>query len=171
MNDNNSIVATYPLHTAAEDATRELLQSGFDMKKLSIVGCDYHIDERVVGYYNVGNRMIVLDKTGTFWGGMWGLFFGSAFFWMPGLGPLLVAGPLVNWIVEAIEGAIVVGSLSAIGVGLYRLGIPRYRILRHEMALKAGKFLLIAHGSTDDTIHANEILNRTQLETLERYQR
>jgi hypothetical protein len=32
-------------------AIKELQQSGFDMKKLSIAGRDYHTDETVVGYY------------------------------------------------------------------------------------------------------------------------
>jgi hypothetical protein len=49
MTKNNSIVAIYPTHTAAESAIKELQQSGFDMKKLSIVGRDYHTDEQVVG--------------------------------------------------------------------------------------------------------------------------
>ncbi|MFH1602675.1 MAG: hypothetical protein ABIH03_02075 [Pseudomonadota bacterium] len=48
MNRNNSIVATYPSHTAAEAAIKELQQSGFDMKKLSIVGRDYHTDVVVI---------------------------------------------------------------------------------------------------------------------------
>jgi len=39
------------------------------MKKLSIVGRDYHTDEHVVGYYNTGDRMKVWGKTGAFWGG------------------------------------------------------------------------------------------------------
>src|ERR1035437_2757668 len=107
MNKSNSIVAIYPLHTAAEAAIKELQQSGFDMKKLSIVGRDYHTDEHVLGYYNAGDRMKVLGKTGASWGALWGLLFGSAFFWITGLGPLLVAGPLVSWIVGALEGAIV----------------------------------------------------------------
>ena len=92
MNKNNSIVATYPSHTAAEAAIKELQQSGFNMKKLSIVGRDYHTDEHVIGYYNVGDRMKVWGKTGAFWGRLWGFLFGSAFFWIPGLGPLLVTG-------------------------------------------------------------------------------
>jgi hypothetical protein len=57
MSKNNSVVAIYPSHTAAEAAVKELQQSGFDMKKLSIVGRDYHTDEHVVGYYNNGDRM------------------------------------------------------------------------------------------------------------------
>ena len=69
------------------------------MKKLSIVGKGYHTDEQVVGYYNTGDRMKYWGKVGAFWGGFWGLLFGSALFMIPGLGPILVAGPLVAWIV------------------------------------------------------------------------
>jgi uncharacterized membrane protein len=167
---DNSIVAIYPSHIAAEEAIKELQQSGFDMKKLSIVGRDYHTDEHVVGYYNVGDRMKMWGKTGAFWGGIWGFLFGSAFFWMPGLGPLLVAGPLVSWIISALEGAIVVGGLSAMGAGLYSLGIPKDSILQYEKAIKTGKFVLIVHGSADDAIHAKEILNHTEPEILDHHQ-
>ena len=170
MKSNNSIVTTYPSHTAAEEAVKQLQQSGYDMKKLSIIGRDYHTDEQVVGYYNVGDRMKAWGKTGAFWGGLWGFLFGSAFFWIPGLGQVLVAGPLVSWIVGALEGAIVVGGLSAVGAGLYSLGIPKDSILRYETALKAGKFVLIAHGSAEDITHAKEILSHTGSETLEHHQ-
>ena len=174
MSKKDSIVAIYPSHTAAETAVKELQKSGFDMKKLSIVGRDYHADEHVVGYYNAGDRMKVWGKTGAFWGGIWGLLFGSAFFWIPGLGPLLVAGPLVSWIIGALEGAVVVGAavsgLSAIGAGLYGLGIPKDSVLRYETAIKTDKFVLIAHGSTVEITHAKEILGRTKPETLDHHQ-
>ena len=52
VNKNNSVAAIYPSHKSAEAAVKELQQSGFDMKKLSIVGRNYHTDEHVVGYYN-----------------------------------------------------------------------------------------------------------------------
>ena len=101
MSEKNSVVAILTLHDQAEDAVRELQKDGFDMKKLSIVGKDYHTDEHVVGYYNTGDRMMYWGKLGAFWGGFWGLLFGSAFFWVPGIGQVLVAGPLVTWIVAA----------------------------------------------------------------------
>ena len=170
MNKNNSVVAIYPSHTAAEVAVKELQQSGFDMKKLSIVGRDDHTDEHVVGYYNAGDRMKRWGKLGAFWGGFWGLLFGAGFFWVPGLGQILVAGPLVSMIVGALEGAVTVGGLSAIGAGLYGLGIPKDSILQYETALKTDKFVLIAHGSSDEIIRAKKILNSTEPETLDHHQ-
>ena len=60
MDKNNSIVATYSSHTSAEVAVKELQQSGFDMKKLSIAGRDYYTDEHVVGYYNTGKFVLIV---------------------------------------------------------------------------------------------------------------
>jgi len=170
MTKNNSIVAIYPSHPIAEAAVRELQQSGFDMKKLSIVGREYHTDEHVVGYYNTGDRMEHWGKIGALWGGIWGWFIGSAFFLIPGIGPLVMAGPVVGWLVGALEGAVVVGGLSALGAGLYSLGIPKDSVLQYETALKTDKFLLVAHGSADEIIRAKEVLGRTGPETLEHHQ-
>ena len=117
------------------------------MTKLSIVGKDYHTEEDVVGYYTTGDRMKAWGKSGAFWGGMWGLLFGSAFFFIPGIGPLLAAGPLVVWIVGALESAVAVGGLSALGAALYSIGIPNDSILKTEAQIKAGKFVVIEHGT------------------------
>ena len=170
MSKINSIVAIYESHASAEAAVKELQQSGFNMKKLSIVGRDYHTDEQVVGYYNAGDRMKAWGKTGAFWGGLWGMLFGSAFFWIPGVGPLLVAGPLVSWIVGALEGAVVLGGLSALGAGLCSVGIPKDSIVRYETAIKTDKFVLIAHGTPDEILRAKDIINRTKPTTLEHHQ-
>lgn len=49
MSKTNSVVAVYETHSEAEEAVKELQRSGYDMKKMSIVGKDYHTDEHVVG--------------------------------------------------------------------------------------------------------------------------
>src|SRR5438034_8961654 len=106
MTNENAIVAVYNSHVEAEEAVDQLKQAGFDMKKLSIVGKDYHTEENVVGYYNAGDRMRYWGNMGAFWGGIWGLLFGAAFFFVPGIGPVLVAGPVSAWIVAGLEGAV-----------------------------------------------------------------
>jgi hypothetical protein len=164
--NTNSVVAIFKSHIEAETAVKELQHSGFDMKKLSIVGRDYHTDEQVIGYYNAGDRMKYWGKLGAFWGGFWGLLFGSAFFIVPGVGPLVMAGPIVGWLVGALEGAVVVGGLSALGAGLYGMGIPKDSIVQYETALKSGKYVVIAHGSAEEVIHARAIISRTNPEAL-----
>jgi len=158
MSEKNAVVAIYDSHSQAEEALKELQRSGFDMKKLSIIGKDYHTEEHLVGYYNAGDRMKRWGKSGAFWGGFWGLLFGSAFFAIPGIGPVLVAGPLVAWIVGALEGAVVVGGLSAVGAGLYSIGIPKNSIVQYESAIKSDKFLLLAHGASEEVERARGIM-------------
>jgi len=132
------------------------------MKSLSIAGKDTHTDEHVVGYYNAGDRMKHWGKVGAFWGGFWGLLFGSGLFLIPGLGPILVAGPLVAWIVAGLEGAVVVGGVSALGAGLVSIGIPKDSVLEYEVALKTDKYLLIVHGTEDTVDNAKHIIAGTE---------
>jgi uncharacterized membrane protein len=158
MAEHDAVVGIFDSHIKAETSIKELQRSGFDMKKLSIVGKDYHPEEHVVGYYNVGDRMKVWGKLGAFWGGFWGLLFGSALFFIPGIGPLVVFGPLVSWIVAALEGAVVIGGLSALAAALYSIGVPKDSVVRYETAIKSDKFLVIAHGTADEVAKAKKIL-------------
>ena len=162
MSATNAAVAIYDTHSQAEEAVKELQRSGIDMKKLSIVGKDYHTEEQVVGYYNTGDRMKYWGKLGAFWGGLWGMLFGSAFFAIPGVGPVLVAGPLVAWIVGALEGAAVVGGLGAIGGGLCSIGIPKDSVVAYETAIKSDKFLVLAHGTAAEVAKAKDIMQTTR---------
>ena len=138
-----------------------LQHGGFDMKKLSIVGKEYQTEEQVLGYYTTGDRMLYWGKLGAFWGGFWGLLFGSAFFWVPGVGQLLVAGPLVMWIVAALEGAVLTGGLTALGAGFYSLGIPKNSVMKYETEVKNGKLVLVAHGTIEEVENARSILGQT----------
>ena len=159
MGEKNAVVAIYNTHTEAESAIKELQKSGFNMKKLSIVGKEYHTEDDVVGYYNTGDRVKKWGKLGAFWGGLWGILFGSAFFFIPGIGPIAVGGPLVSSIVGGLEGAVTVGGLSALGAGLYSIGIPRDSVLKYESAIKADKFVVVAHGTSDEVAGARQILD------------
>ena len=162
MSITNSVVAIYDTHEQAEKAIKELQEAGVDMKSLSIAGKDTHTDEHVVGYYNAGDRMKHWGKVGAFWGGFWGLLFGSGLFLIPGLGPILVAGPLVAWIIAGLEGAAVVGGVSALGAGLVSIGIPKDSVLKYEVALKTDKFLLVVHGTEEAVANAKNIIAGTE---------
>lgn len=162
MSISNSVVAIYETHGQAEHAIKELQEAGVDMKCLSIAAKDTHTDEHVVGYYNAGDRMKYWGKIGAFWGGFWGLLFGSALFAIPGIGPILVAGPLVAWIIAGLEGAAVVGGVSAVGAGLVSIGIPKDSVLKYEVALKTDKFMLVVHGTPDAVAKAKVIIDGTE---------
>jgi uncharacterized membrane protein len=162
MSSMNSVVAIFDTHEQAEAAIKELQEAGVDMKSLSIAGRDTHTDEHVVGYYNAGDRMKRWGEIGAFWGGFWGLLFGAGIFAIPGIGPVLVAGPLVAWVVAGLEGAAVVGSVSAIGAGLVSISIPEDSVVKYDVALKTDKFLLIVHGTAEAVDAAKRILERTE---------
>lgn len=161
MFTTNAVVAIYDTHQQAESAVKELQEGGVDMKSLSIAARDTHTDEHVVGYYNAGDRMKRWGKVGAFWGGFWGLLFGSAMFAIPGLGPILVAGPLVAWIVAGLEGAVVVGGASAVGAGLMSIGIPKDSVISYDVALKSDKYLLLVHGTPEEVSNAKRIIDGT----------
>jgi uncharacterized membrane protein len=162
MSITNSVVAIYDTHEQAERAVKELQEAGVDMKSLSIAAKNTHTDEHVVGYYTAGDRMKYWGKVGAFWGGFWGLLFGSGLFLIPGLGPILVAGPLVGWIIAGLEGAAVVGGVSAVGAGLVSIGIPKDSVLKYEVALKTDKFLLVVHGTEGAVANAKNIIAGTE---------
>jgi hypothetical protein len=168
--DPNSVVAIFGQHMQAENAIKELKSGGFNIKKLSIIGREYHTEDDVVGFYNTGDRMKYWGKLGAFWGGLWGMLFGAAFLVIPGIGPVVAAGSVVAWIVGALEGAAVVGGLSALGAGLYSLGIPKDSVIKYETSVKAGKFLLVAHGTADEVQKARNILQNSGAEQIDVHQ-
>lgn len=159
---DRAAIAIFDTHSDAEAAVKELQHSGFDMKKLSIVGKDYRTEEHPIGFYNTGDRMKYWGKLGAFWGGFWGILFGSGFFLIPGIGHVMVLGPMVGWVVGALESAAVMGGLSAIGAALISLGIPKDSVVNYETHIKAGKFMVVAHGATADVQKASSILERSR---------
>lgn len=158
----NAIIATYSTHDQAVETIKELEASGFDMKKLSIIGKGYSLEEHPIGFYSAGDRMKTWGGAGAAWGGLWGLLFGAAFFWVPGIGPVVAAGPFVQLLAGIVEGALIVGSLSVVGAALASLGVPNKSILKYEAEIKADKFLVIAHGTEAAINEARNIMNRCE---------
>ena len=162
MSNPDSAFFVFETHAAAEAAIRTLGQSGFDMKKLSMVGKGYHSEELPMGFYTAGDRIKAWGGTGAFWGGIWGLLPTPAVFVLPGLGVLGMAGPIVATLVGALEGAVVVGGLSALGAALTQIGVPKDQIIRYEAALKVDKVLLVVHGRADDQAKARRMLAQAE---------
>lgn len=159
MQSNDTTIAVLADHLAAEAAVKKLAQAGFDMRSLTVVGQGFHTEERVVGFYNTGDRIKFWGSRGAFWGGFWGLFFTGAFIAVPVVGPVVVLGTLAATIISAVEGAVVVGGLSALGAALFSIGIPKDSVIEYEAAIKADNFLVMAHGPAADVARAKAILD------------
>lgn len=81
----------------------------------------------------------------------------------------MVLGFLATAVVSALEGAVVVGGLSAVSAALYSLGIPEDSIVTYETEIKADKFLVLAHGSPEDILRAGAILRELGAARVETY--
>ncbi|MBU6483496.1 MAG: DUF1269 domain-containing protein [Betaproteobacteria bacterium] len=162
-------VAVYDLHTQAETAVKALQRAGFDMKKISIIGRDYHTEQHVIGFLNAGDRAKVFGKFGAFWGGLMGVLFGSALMFVPVVGHVIILGPLAAAIFGGLEGAVLVGGISALAGALMAVGIPRDSVLRYETALKADKFMLVVHGDAQEIKHAHELLETSGLSSFDHH--
>jgi hypothetical protein len=154
----DSAIAVFADRNAAEAAVKKLAAAGFAMKNLSVVGKGYHSDEKVVGFYNTADRVMFWGKRGVFWGGLWGLFFGGLFMAIPVVGHVVILGYLAAIGFAAVENAVVVGGLSALGAMLYSLGIPKDSVLQYETDVHADSFLVMAHGTAAETARAKTIL-------------
>jgi hypothetical protein len=77
---------------------------------------------------------------------------------VPVIGHVVVLGYLAAAAVSAVEGAVVVGGLSALGAALASIGVPKDSVIEYETALKADGFLVMAHGDAADVLRAKEIL-------------
>ncbi len=160
--DKNSCVALYLSQSQAEAAVRRLQQAAFDIKKISLIGKGDDHEEHPIGFYSTGKRVKLWAKKGAFWGGVWGLLFGAGLFWIPGVGPVLMAGPLVAVLVATLESAVVVGGLSALGAALYSIGIPKESIIRYETALNIKQYLVVVHGSLQEVERAYDVLSASE---------
>src|SRR6201991_2178109 len=132
---SNVAVATFANHADAEAAVKKLTAAGFEAGTLSVIGKGYHTEEKVLGFYNAGDRIKIWGKQGAFWGGLWGALLGGLVVTAPLAGPVLIVGYLGAVAVSAIEGAVVVGGASAIGAAIFSIGVPKDSALRYETAV------------------------------------
>jgi hypothetical protein len=158
MEKTDTVIAVFADHNAAETAVKKLTAAGFKMKNLSIVGKGYQTDEKVVGFYNTGDRIKFWGTRGALWGGLWGMFFGGLFMTIPVVGHVVVLGYLAAMVIYGIENAVMVGGLSALGAALYGIGVPKDSVIQYETAVKADSFLVMAHGPAEEVVRAKAIL-------------
>ncbi len=86
---------------------------------------------------------------------------GAAVIWVPGVGVLIVAGLLATALMGGLEGAVAGAALSGMLGWLTSLGISKQHILKYEESVKAGKSMVVAHGTVDEVAKAHAILAAT----------
>ena len=158
MSDHNVCIAVAKDHDQASTLVAALRDSGFDQKKISVVGKDHPEDAHVHGYVTTGESMSFWGKQGALWGGLFGALAGAGFLFIPGIGPLLVGGPLLSMIVGGLEGGAVLGGIEAVFAGLLHLGLSEDSLALYDKQLRQGGCLVILHGTATEVVRGREIL-------------
>ena len=146
MTERNTCIAIYPTASLVRQALEKLQSTGIDPQQVSIASRGYHDEERLIGFYRVGQGMSYCGLQRDLWNEQWKLLAGAAFFWVPGFGPLAVAGPIVSLMVSGPqEGATIGGGFSVLAAALFDMGVPRGNTIDYEQAIRDKQFLLIVH--------------------------
>jgi hypothetical protein len=154
----SSIVAVYPDHGAAEQAVRRLHEEGFAMSDLSIIGRDFQMSEEPVGFVDPSQYAKAGAGTGAWFGGLFGLMVGAAAVLVPGVGLVVVAGPLAAALMAGLEGALAGTALGGLAGALVGWGVPKERALHYERHIQGGKFLVLVRGAPGAIARARVLL-------------
>jgi len=155
-----AVFGIYSTREAVERAADAIVNAGFSTSDISVL-----LPE------NLGKRAIGTEKstkapegataggtTGALLGGALGMLAGIGALAIPGVGPLIAAGPIM----ATLAGAGVGGAIGGITGALVGLGIPEYEAKRYEGRIQKGGILLSVHcASSDEVKRAKEIIERT----------
>ena len=157
---NTAVFGLYSNSSSAEHGVETLKEAGFRNTDISV------LFPQNVGSKDFGHEKGSKSPQGAATGAGTGAILGGALGWLagigalaiPGLGPFIVAGPIM----AALAGMGVGGTVGGITGALIGLGIPEYVAKRYEGRVKEGGILLSVHSdNTDWTKRAKEILERT----------
>ena len=160
-----AVFGIYPSVSSADNATDSLIRSGFLPADISAL-----LPE------NLGSRQIGTEKStkapegaatgagsGAVLGGALGLLAGVGALAIPGVGPLIAAGPIM----AALAGVGVGGAVGGFTGALIGLGIPEYEAKRYEGRMQKGSVLLSVHCDTSEDIkRAKELMKNTGAEDI-----
>src|ERR1700759_4845452 len=149
---NTVVYGIYATREMAESAVDQFLAPGYRNEDISVLLQD-----------NTGTKDFAHEKstkapegtatgvtTGGVIGGTLGLLAGIGALAIPGVGPLIAAGPIVATLAGVGAGAAAGGLIGA----LVGMGIPEYEAKRYEGAVKGGGTLLSVHCSTSERVSA-----------------
>ena len=159
--DPSATIGVFDTHSQAEAAVRELKKGGFSLDKVSIVAKGLQETEDVQGFISTGDVVKSSAGAGAWVGGLFGLLVGAAFVWVPGFGPLVVAGPLTAALLAGVEGAGAGAAGAGILGALFSPFVTKKHILKYQEHLNADRYLVVAHGTAAEAEKAHEILNQS----------
>ncbi|KRB59920.1 hypothetical protein [Flavobacterium sp. Root186] len=151
MENQQLFVANYKTQQQAEDAIKKLKKSGYDITKLSLIGKDCYIEQNILGYFNIYDKMEKWSTTGLFAIGLCGLIFGMLFIFNVMASFPYFRIPIIYACIAILLGA----TLPLIG-----MGFSKDKTIKYSTEVKARKYVLFAQET-----NANIEIMRTILDT------
>lgn len=152
---SKTVIATFGQRDRAERAVYDLRDKGFE-KDISIVAKDENSgkveNDKNNARFTGGDPVTDGASTGGVVGGLLGLAAGAGALAIPGIGPLVAAGPIAGILTGAATGGIV--------GGLADYGIPKERGKFFEGKVKEGNTLVMVKCSDNRTEEASKVLSQ-----------
>lgn len=165
MGKNTAVFGIYKSSTAAERAVDQILAAGFSNNDISVLLPDSRSSKEFAHEKNtkMPEGTTTGATTGGLIGGTLGLLAGIGSLAIPGVGPLIAAGPIMATLAGVGAGGAVGGLIGA----LVGMGIPEYEAKRYEGRVKDGGVLLSVHCATSNDIsRAKDLLKQTGAEDI-----
>jgi stress response protein YsnF len=163
-----TVIALYDNAEHARNAVKDLVDSGFERERISIVASDARGEYRDVKGTEAGSDMAsdvgAGAGIGAVLGGIAGLVVGLGAFTIPGIGPLVAAGPLATTLAGLGVGAAAGGLVGA----LTNLGIPEEDAETYAEGVRRGGTLVTVETADERSNRAVDILNRHNPVDMER---
>lgn len=154
---NTAAFGIFKSRTAAESCIDELIASGFRNDDVSVLAQDIHATRELATekHTKAPEGATTGATAGGVVGGTLGLLAGIGMLAIPGVGPLIAAGPIMGALAGLGVGAAAGGLVGA----LVGMGIPEYEAKRYEGRVKDGGILVSVHCDDSDWVKkAKEIL-------------
>jgi hypothetical protein len=160
-----AVFGIYKTRTSAEQSVDRLLAAGFSNDDISVLLPDSNSSKEFAHEKNTKapEGTTTGATAGGAIGGTLGLLAGIGALAIPGVGPLIAAGPIM----AALAGVGVGGTVGGLIGALVGMGIPEYEAKRYEGIIKDGGVLLSVHCDTSEEItRAKDVLKRTGAEDI-----
>ena len=162
---NTAVFGIYKSRAQAERAVDRILAAGFSQNDISVLLPDAQSSKEFAHEKNTKapEGTATGATTGSVVGGTLGLLAGIGALAIPGVGPLIAAGPIV----ASLAGLGVGGAVGGLIGALVGMGIPEYEAKRYQGRVKDGGVLLSVHCDTSDDIsRAEDLLQQTGAEDI-----
>ncbi len=157
---NKTVVALYDDRSSAENAVKELVDRGFAREEISTMTPGEKDGEYVTENESRKEGAAVGAGIGATLGGIGGLLIGAGALFIPGVGPVIAAGPVVAMLASAGVGAAVGGVTGGLLGALVDMDIPEEQAHSYAEGIRRGGSLVTVRTTQDRADQAVQILNR-----------